>query len=204
MRLIGLSRSPFVRRTAIGLKLMGFDFEHEQISAYGDASRFARINPVMKAPSLVLDDGTVLVESGVILDYFERRPDKTRGLLPDGDANLVRSARIVGFSLAAADKVNLLIYDLYSRPAELHDHRGRERWQTQVRAALDILTDALNPMPDWLFGDDLMLADITLACLMAMLHRGLPDLADEAHYPDLHAFWRRAEELPEFRALPPG
>ena len=74
MRLIGMLDAPHVRRTAISMRFMGLPCEHE---------------PVLKAPILVLDDGTVLMESGLILDYPERlalhpdhagRPDQARGL----------------------------------------------------------------------------------------------------------------------------
>ena len=60
MKLIGMLDSPYVRRVAISLELYGVDFVHEPLSVFSTFSEFARINPVVKAPSLVLEDGTVL------------------------------------------------------------------------------------------------------------------------------------------------
>ena len=69
MQLIGMLDSPYVRRTAIALRLMGLPFEHRSLSVFSTFEQFRAINPVVKAPSLVCDDGTVLMDSTLILDY---------------------------------------------------------------------------------------------------------------------------------------
>lgn len=70
MKLVGMLDSPYVRRVAISLDLYGVEFEHQALSVFTTYDEFARINPVVKAPSLVLDDSTVLMDSSLILDYF--------------------------------------------------------------------------------------------------------------------------------------
>ena len=74
MRLIGMLDSPFVRRVAVTLDLLGVAFRHEALSVFSTFNEFQRINPVVKAPTLVLDDGTVLMESSLIIAYLESRP----------------------------------------------------------------------------------------------------------------------------------
>ena len=64
MQLIGMLDSPYVRRVAISMKLMGIPFEHQSVSVFRNFDRFREINPVVKAPTLVCDDGTVNI-SGV-------------------------------------------------------------------------------------------------------------------------------------------
>ena len=59
MRLIGMLDSPFVRRVAITLHQLGVEFTHEPVSVFSTFAQFQAINPVVKAPSAVLDDGTV-------------------------------------------------------------------------------------------------------------------------------------------------
>ncbi|WP_347329100.1 glutathione S-transferase N-terminal domain-containing protein, partial [Ralstonia pseudosolanacearum] len=71
MKLIGMLDSPYVRRTAISLKLLGLPFEHAPVSVFRHFDAFRAINPVVKAPTLVCDDGTVLMDSTLILDYAE-------------------------------------------------------------------------------------------------------------------------------------
>ena len=53
MRLIGMLDSPYVRRVAVSLKLMGCDFELSQISVFRGFDEFRSINPVVKAPTLI-------------------------------------------------------------------------------------------------------------------------------------------------------
>ena len=66
MQLIGMLDSPYVRRVAISLQLLGLDFEHRPISVFRTFDQFRQINPVVKAPTLVCDDGTVLMDSTLI------------------------------------------------------------------------------------------------------------------------------------------
>src|SRR4051812_31665202 len=71
MVLIGMLDSPYVRRCAVSMKLMGVAFEHRAVSVFRHYDQFRAINPVVKAPSLICDDGDVLMDSTLILDYVE-------------------------------------------------------------------------------------------------------------------------------------
>ena len=66
MQLIGMLDSPYVRRVAISLQRLGLPFEHRSISVLLGCAQFAAINPVVKAPSRVCDDATVLMDSTLI------------------------------------------------------------------------------------------------------------------------------------------
>ena len=72
MRLIGLLDSPYVRRVAISLDLMGLPFRHERLSVFRNYDAFSGINPVVKAPTFVTSDGVVLMDSSLILDHLEQ------------------------------------------------------------------------------------------------------------------------------------
>ena len=66
MKLIGMLDSPYVRRVAISLQLLGLRFEHQSLSVFRGFDSSSSINPVVKAPTLVCDDGTVLMDSTLI------------------------------------------------------------------------------------------------------------------------------------------
>src|SRR3954447_8437905 len=108
MRLIGMLDSPYVRRVAISLELMGLEFEHQSLSVFRDFEAFAAINPVVKAPTLVADDGVVLMESSLILEYAEALAIDGRKL---SGAATARLQRIVGLALAACEKTVQLVYE---------------------------------------------------------------------------------------------
>ena len=57
MILIGQYDSPFVRRTAIAMRLYGLGYEHRPWSTFGDAEKIRPYNPLLRVPTLVLDDG---------------------------------------------------------------------------------------------------------------------------------------------------
>src|SRR6266849_1703389 len=67
MILIGMLDSPYVRRCAVSLKLMDVAFEHRPLSVFRNFDQFRKVNPVVKAPTLVCGDGTVLMDSTLIL-----------------------------------------------------------------------------------------------------------------------------------------
>ena len=74
MKLIGMLDSPFVRRVAISMRLLGLPFEHAAISVFRGFDAFQQINPVVKAPTLICrdeDGGSVLMDSTLMLIYAE-------------------------------------------------------------------------------------------------------------------------------------
>src|SRR3982074_2935714 len=83
MILIGQFDSPFVRRVAIALRLYDLPFEHRPWSTFGDADKIAPYNPLRRVPTLVLDDGEVLVESTAILDHLDETAGPSRALIQE-------------------------------------------------------------------------------------------------------------------------
>jgi glutathione S-transferase len=81
MILVGMYDSPFVRRVAIALRLYGIEYEHRPWSVFRDAEKVARFNPLMRVPTLVLDDGETLIDSAAILDALDDMVGATRALV---------------------------------------------------------------------------------------------------------------------------
>jgi glutathione S-transferase len=84
MILIGQYDSPFVRRVAIAMRLYGFAYEHRPWSTFGDADKLGVYNPLRRVPTLVLDDGEVLVESFAMLDYLDELAGPPKALIARG------------------------------------------------------------------------------------------------------------------------
>ena len=82
MILIGQYDSPFVRRVGIALKLYGLPFQHRPWSIFADADKIRPYNPLVRVPTLVLDEGEVLIESHSILDYLDSLVPADRKLYP--------------------------------------------------------------------------------------------------------------------------
>ena len=95
MRLIGMLDSPYVRRVAISLQLLDLRFERASISVLRQFDAFAAINPVVKSPTLVADDGEVLMESSLILDCAEAIAAGRESLMPAGPRKRKHALRLI-------------------------------------------------------------------------------------------------------------
>ena len=198
MRLIGMLDSPYVRRTAIALRLLGIPFGHEPLSVFSTFEQFSRVNPVVKAPTLVCDDGTVLMDSALIIDYLEALAGRT--LWPAGLAQRTRALRVTGLAMAACEKIVQIVYEHHLRPA-VHAP-WLERVHKQMLAALTALDAEIAQHP--LAADEATLtqAGLSAAIVWRFMQIKLEVPVADAACPALAAFSARAEALPAFVATP--
>jgi glutathione S-transferase len=202
MVLIGMLDSPYVRRCAVSMKLMGIPFEHRSVSVFRQFDQFRAINPVVKAPSFICDDGTVLMDSTLILDYVESTVDPSRRLMP-GDLEARKEAlRITGLALAAADKCVQIVYEKQQRPADKRHLPWLDRVTGQANAAFGELERSASQSRQWLQGGRLTAADIVTACTWRFGQYYNAAEVPAARFPALAAHSSRAEALPEFASTP--
>jgi glutathione S-transferase len=116
MILIGQFDSPFTRRIGIMLRLYGIAFEHQPWSVFGDADKLAKVNPLMRVPTLVLNDGDVLIETQMIMDYLDRRVAAARSLIPQETPYRHRTQKLIALASGISDKAVTLFYE-----TRLHD-----------------------------------------------------------------------------------
>jgi len=196
MQLIGMLDSPYVRRVA--LIASGVPFEHRPVSLFRHMDEFSRINPLLKAPTLVTDDGVVLIDSTLILDYLLAAYPAMRALTPSSPTDRPRAFRIAGLALAAMEKAVQRHYERALRPAEKLHQPWVDRVMSQLHAGLAALDREL-PNAGWISGG-LGLADIAAACAHGFVASMIRDVV--RLYRNLAAFSTRAEALPAFRAAP--
>jgi len=201
LQLIGYLDSPFVRRVAVTAKFLGIDLEHRELSIFRDFEEFSAINPLVKVPTLVCDDGQVLVDSGLIIDYLESRRGGSN-LMPSDESNYVRALSVIGTALVAKEKIVQLIYELETRPESLRNPKWVKRVDTQLTAAWDLLERQYADVDGWLCGDQISQADITTAIAWKFGQFRYPQRIPAKRYPALFALSERAEALPEFLACP--
>lgn len=203
MQLIGMLDSPYVRRVAISLQLLGLPFEHRSLSVFRTFDQFRAINPVVKAPTLICDDGTVLMDSTLILEYAETLA-APRSLMPREPADRRAALRTIGLALAACEKSVQLVYERNLRPLEKQHEPWASRVLGQMHAAFGELEAELTRRA--LPGDreGLGAPEIATAVAWHFTERMLPGTVKDAGYPRLRALSAWAEHLPEFIAAPYG
>jgi len=199
MLLIGMFDSPFVRRVAVSLNLLGFAFEHANCSVGKDHAQIRRYSPLGRVPVVVLEDGEVLTESAAILDHLDSVVGPERALVPANGAARRQVLQLMALAIGAAEKGRELINERIARPPEKRHEPWQERCRSQMHGALSEIERRYRQHPGrWLVGEHLTQADITLACVWACLREAVA-LEDEP-YPSLTALAARCEALPQFVA----
>ena len=202
MQLIGMLDSPYVRRVAVSLQLLGLPFEHRSISVFRTFEQFSAINPVVKAPTLVCDDGTVLMDSTLIIDYAEALAAPRKSLMPVGVMERQHALRVMGLALAACEKIVQIIYEHNVRPPEKVHQPWVARITGQLLAACEALEAEVTRRPLALSPIDQ--AGLTTAVVWHFIQSTRPELVPAANHPALQRFSEQAERLPEFAAAPHG
>lgn len=201
MKLIGMFDSPFVRPVAVSARLLGIPFEHVNWSVGKDFDRIRQYSPLGRVPTLVLDDGEVLVECSAMLDYLDDRVGPERALLPPSGAERRTALRLMSFAYGAAEKAREEIVDRVFRPADKRHAPWIERCRGQLRGALAELERHAAQKRDaqWLVGGRMTQADVYVSCIFTFLTEAVPAAFKPEDYPMLRAHVARVEAMPEFR-----
>jgi glutathione S-transferase len=200
MILIGQYDSPFVRRVAIALRLYGMAYEHRPWSTFGDAEQIAPFNPLRRVPTLVIDDGEALIESGAILDYLDEQVGPSRAMIPESGAARRRALKVCALATGVADKSVSLIYERV-----LHQTTS-EQWIARCRTQIgDVLTalesSRVQGKSIFWFGDAIGHADIAVACALRFTQEAHPGLFDQLRWPALAGHASLCEDRAEFRDI---
>ncbi len=202
IELIGMLDSPFVRRVAVTARMLGVPYEHNPISIFRSYDEFREINPLVKVPTLVCEDGTMLVDSTLIINYLESVCADGRSLIPDDSADRIRVLQIVGAALVAMEKTAQIVYERTQRPKELQHKPWLNRLTQQLLAAVEQMEACVGDGSEWIVGSDVTQADITVAIAWRFTQHSVPRRVPADEFPGLVAFSARAEALPEFVACP--
>ena len=204
MELIGMLDSPYVRRVAISLQLLGLRFTHRPLSVFRNFDEVTGINPVVKVPTLVCDDGAVLMDSTLIIDYAERLAPAARSLWPAALPERRQALRVVGLALAACEKSVQIVYETRLRPEDKRHGPWVDRIQKQTLAAYRGLETELMRTPRSATVDGIDQAGISTAVAWRFTREMVPEVVPAGEFPSIAAFAAKAELLPQFEAAPYG
>lgn len=200
MILIGQYDSPFVRRVGVALTLAGMPFTHQPWSVFGDGEQIAPLNPLVRVPTLVLDDGETVVDSHAMIDLIDGMLGPDRALFPQVEPARRRALRVAGLAMGAAEKGVSLFYE-----HRLHHHVSEvwsQRCRSQMEGALGVLEAERRARTSrYWFGDTIGHADIAVGCALRFVSEAHAGLALPARFEALAHFSAMLEELPAFRTV---
>lgn len=199
MILSGQYDSPFTRRVAITLRVLGYAYAHDTRSVFGDFDAMRMLNPLGRIPALTLDDGAVLVDSAAILDWLDEVAGPNAALVALKGRARRDALQTIALACGAVEKFGAVNYERLIRPSVHRWPDWIERCLTQGRGALGALE-----LREWAHPDRLDQTHITTACLVGYLRLTLPDEISPEVFPKLIALSEFCEGRPEFRATHPG
>jgi glutathione S-transferase len=199
MILVGQYDSPYARRVAVSLRVLGFAYEHDTRSVFADFDAMREVNPLGRIPSLVLDEGEVLIDSAAILDWLDQTVGPARALVPPDGPERRRALRKIALATGAIDKIGAAAYERLIRPAALRWPDWTLRCLTQGTGAIAAL--AAEPWPE---DAPLDQAQITTACMLRYVQLADPSILSPGRFPTLDALSARCEALPAFQATWPA
>jgi glutathione S-transferase len=191
-----------VRRVAIALNRYGLPFTRNPISVFSNAEEMARINPLVRIPSLILDDGEVLIDSAAILDHLDEIAGAARTLIPREGKERRQILQIVALATGSIDKAGAVVYERAFHGPQAVNPDWVARCMGQLAGGLRVLEDKLNG--DWFTGGRFTHADLTAGVLLGYLNLRLEGALDRRWLPKLAALSARLEAMPEFVAARPS
>jgi glutathione S-transferase len=154
--------SPFARKVRIGASLLGLasKIDVQAADPNDPADTLRKQNPLGKLPVLILDDGSALYDSRVILDYLDHLAGGGH-IVPREPAARFAALRLQALCDGILDACILLVYEGRYRPADKAVQSWVDRQAEKVArglAALEAAPPQLTAMPD--------VGQITLACTL--------------------------------------
>lgn len=197
LKLYSSVKSPYARKVRIVLAEKQIAHEFIETSAAAPGSPVPKINPLGKVPVMVVDDETVLYDSGVIAEYLDMLVPLP-SLLPAGGMERVKVRRWDALGQGICDAAVEIVHER-NRPVEAQ--RSPERIAKQRIKVENGLAAAEREIGDreWCHGSALSLGDIALVMAMGWITLRLPDIEWQGKLPRLAAYQARLEQRASFR-----
>ncbi len=201
MKLLASLASPYTRKVRVVLIEKKIECELELVDVQPVENAVNAHNPLGKIPTLVLDDGTPLYDSRVIVEFLENVSPISR-LIPDDNRDRVAVRRWEALADGVLDAGILVRYE------SLRDKKERSKAWTdkqlaRMRRSMEQMAKDIGER-SWCHADRYSLADIAVGCCLGWLGFRKPGDVDwQAEYAPLAQHYRKLMERPAFADTAP-
>ena len=182
MKLLASHTSPYARKVRIAIAEKKIECELVEESPWVPGTSVPNYNPLGKVPVLVLDDGTALYDSRVIVEYLDTVSPVSR-LIPEPSRQRIAVKRWEALADGICDAAVAIVLET-KRPAKEQSAESLARQQQKIDRGLADLASELGDRP-WCSGDAYTLADIATGCALAYLDLRHAAIDWRAAYPNL-------------------
>ena len=191
MKLYYAPASSYSQRVLIALYEKDLSFTPIEVNLFESQTRekYQKINPFAKIPTLETDNGEIIFEACVIIEYLDRQfPQKPCLLNPEQIIEIRMLERIIDVYINGGREV---LFADSQRPLELRGGKEVVKGRRLLETACIFLEDKLQDRT-WLAGAEFSLADCAAAPTLAYLRM----VYDYQHLPNLTNYVRRLESKP--------
>ena len=200
MKLLGSLTSPFVRKVRVVMAEKKLDYELVLENVWSAETRIHEFNPLGKVPCLVIDDGTCLFDSRVIVEYLDTLSPVGR-LLPQGNRDRIATRHWEAIADGLLD-AGVAIVAEGRRPEHLQSTDWVNRQAGKIIAALHTMEGDVAPH-HFCMGVNFSLADVAVGCALGYLDFRMPELNWRATHPNLAGLFERLSARPSFAGTVP-
>jgi len=201
MKLIGTPTSPYTRKARVVLAEKRIDYDFVVDPPFEASTGVAAYNPLGKVPVLVLDDGSTIFDSRVIVEYLDNASPVTK-LLPEDTRHRIQTRRWEALADGCTDATVAIVMER-RRPEALQYGDWIARQQGKIERALQLMSEDLGNR-SWCCGDFFNLSDVAVGCCLGFLDLRLPEVDWRAVYPNLAKLAEKLLQRPSFKdTIPP-
>jgi glutathione S-transferase len=200
MKLFLAPASPYTRIIRIALIETGLDHsvEKQEVTLRDSRSALLPYNPIGRVPTLELDDGTVLTESLLVLNYVDAQ-HAGRKLLPRDGSDGWKTLSRMGIAAGFLDGIVTWAREL-RRPEVQRSPAVIALETSRVNRAVDALETAV---ANGAYAEPMDAARITLGCALGWIAPRHPVWEWRPSRPALSAWFDTIAATPSFRATEP-
>ena len=202
MKLLYSPTSPFARKVRIVAAEKKLELELEFADPWKPNPDLARANPLGKVPALIMDDGTSLFDSRVIVEYLDGLSPVHR-LIPDTSRDRIAVKRWEAITDGLCDAAILARLEAVRPDQNESSATQIARQRDKVGACIDEMARELGDR-EFCVGNALSLADIAAGCALGYLKFRYPDIMWETAHPSLARLYKKLSARPSFKATDPA
>ncbi|QJQ06984.1 glutathione S-transferase [Undibacterium piscinae] len=197
MKLIGSLASPFVRKVRVVLAEKKLDCDLILENVWAPETTIQESNPLGKVPCLVMEDGSFMFDSRVIVEYLDTLTPVGK-LIPANGRGRAEIKCWEALADGVLDAAILIRLERTQRPAELQSEAWIARQMDKVNAGLKAMASGLGEAP-FCSGNHLTLADISVVCALGWLSFRFPEVDWRGEYPNLLKLFDKMSERASFK-----
>jgi glutathione S-transferase len=200
MKLIASLTSPYARKVRVALADKKIEYDLIEEAPWAAETAVPSYNPLGKVPVLVLDDGTTLFDSRVIVEYLDMVSPVSR-LIPEPNRQRIGVRRWEALADGICDAAAAVVIET-RRAARQQDKHWIERQHGKIDLGLQELGRELGDKA-WCNGEAYSLADIATGCALGYLDFRQPAIDWRGAYPNLVRLMEKLSKRPSFAETAP-